>query len=269
MLVLILRYSLYYLRSMERLPDNLLQEFLNGKHVMRHNPGIWNAIWSDMFIESTFMRYGHESGGLTGLTLKPSAVTRWALSLHICSQLRGDLLAMKDKQNNKIVTTHKEEAPGRIASDTTDRQKIHNALHSYIDPLATDTHPPAVLNIVTGLHATDKVNVDESLKIGREQMTEFESGWPTSFNKTITKKVTMMASTKKSIKLDGKPVYDTELIYTRVICLQQYRDIDIKDVLSYELSPVPASLFDESGTMRAQSKAVVKTKLQVEQSSRI
>ena len=99
-------------------------------------------------------------------------------------------------------------------------------------------------------------------------MTEFESGWPTSFNKTLTKNVTMMTSAKKSIKLEGKPVYDTELIYTRVICLQQYRDIDITDVLSYELSPVPASLFDESGAMRDQSKAVLKTKLQVEQSSR-
>ena len=64
-------------------------------------------------------------------------------------------------------------------------------------------------------------------------------------------------------------MYDTELVYTRVICLQQYRDIDIKDVLSYELSPTPASLCDESGAMRAQSKAVLKTKLQVEQSSRI
>ena len=82
----------------------------------------------------------------------------------------------------------------------------------------------------------------------------------------------MMTSAKKSITLDGKPVYDTELIYgmyTRVICLQQYIDIDITDVLSYELSPVPASLFDDSGAMRAQSKAVLKTKLQVEQSSRI
>jgi len=155
---------------MEHLPDDLLKEFMNGKHVMRHNPGIWNAIWSDMFIESTFMRYGHESGGLTGLTLKPSAVTRWALSLHICSQLHSDLVAMKVKQNNRIVTTHKEEAPGRITSDSSDRQKIHNALQSYINPLATDTHPPGLLNIVTGLHATDKVNVDDSLKIGRQQM---------------------------------------------------------------------------------------------------
>ncbi len=35
-------------------------------------------------------------------------------------------------------------------------------------PLATDTHPPGLLNFVTGLHATDKVNADESIKIERE-----------------------------------------------------------------------------------------------------
>ena len=54
-----------YLRSipsMEHLSDDLLPEFLNGKHVMRHNRGIWNAIWSDMSVESTFMRYGHQAG---------------------------------------------------------------------------------------------------------------------------------------------------------------------------------------------------------------
>ena len=42
------RYGLYYLRSIERLPENVLKRFLNGEHVMRHNPGVWNGIWSDM-----------------------------------------------------------------------------------------------------------------------------------------------------------------------------------------------------------------------------
>ena len=78
-----------------------------------------------------------------------------------------------------------------------------------------------------------------------------------------------MSSTKNSIKLDGKPAYDNELIYTRVICIQQYRTIDITYVFSSTHSPMPALLFDESGTMRARSKAVLKTKLHVEQSSRI
>ena len=126
---------------MEHIHDDLLQEFLKGKHVMRHNRGIWTAIWSDMFIESTFMRYGHQAGGLTGLTLKPSAATRWALSLHTCSQLRSDLLAMKDKPNNNKTTTHKEEAPGRMTSDASYRQKIKEALQKLHRSIC-HRHPP-------------------------------------------------------------------------------------------------------------------------------
>ena len=78
----------------------MLHQFMKGKHVMRHNPGLSNDIWSDMFIESTFMRYGHEASGLVGLTLQPSAVSRWVLSLHVCAHFRGDL-AVKDGQIKK------------------------------------------------------------------------------------------------------------------------------------------------------------------------
>lgn len=64
-------YGLYYLRSMERLPEDVLERLLKGEHVMRHHPGIWNGMWSDMFIETTLMRYGKSPGGLIGVTLKP------------------------------------------------------------------------------------------------------------------------------------------------------------------------------------------------------
>ena len=52
------RYALYYLRDMEKLPEDVLKCFMKGEHVMRHREGLWNGIWSDMFIETTFMRYG-------------------------------------------------------------------------------------------------------------------------------------------------------------------------------------------------------------------
>ena len=58
------------------------------------------------------------------------------------------------------------------------------------------------------LSRADKVNVDISIKIGREQMAAFEYGWPTRLNITLTKNVTSITSTKKA-------VYDTELMYTR------------------------------------------------------
>ncbi len=56
------RYSLYYMRSMESLGPEELSKFMKGEHVMHHVPGLWNGISSDMFIETTFMRYGHGLG---------------------------------------------------------------------------------------------------------------------------------------------------------------------------------------------------------------
>ena len=62
------RLGLVYLRAIENLPNNILPYFQKGKHVMRHMNGLWNGMWSDMFIESTFMRYGHGRAGIVGIT---------------------------------------------------------------------------------------------------------------------------------------------------------------------------------------------------------
>ena len=49
------RYAIYYLRTMEGLPDGIRAHFINGQHTMHHNVGLFNGIWSDMDIETTFM----------------------------------------------------------------------------------------------------------------------------------------------------------------------------------------------------------------------
>ena len=49
------RYGLDYLRSMECLPSEVLARFLKGENVMHHQTGLRNGMWSDMFIETTFM----------------------------------------------------------------------------------------------------------------------------------------------------------------------------------------------------------------------
>ena len=70
------RYGLIYLRSMQKLHGETLERFLNGEHVQRHRQGLWNGIWTDMFIETMFMCYGHGPGGLIGITLNEKAVHR-------------------------------------------------------------------------------------------------------------------------------------------------------------------------------------------------
>ena len=237
---------------------------------MRHVPGVWNGIWSDMFIETTFMRYGHGKRGIIGVTLKPETLKVWSLSLHICSRLEQDISSFINPDDDTELTDHKEESKGRISTDKTDRESIRRKLQECIDPMNPDCHPPEVVNIAIGKIAKDTVNVDQAVELGSKQMKEFENGWPKNFNDKLSRTVKTQAESRKYIKVGDTKVFDTELIYTRVIGIQaSSREIDIKELLSYELSPVPTAMFSESGEMRvAKQKSVLKKVLQKEVSAR-
>ena len=106
-------------------------------------------MWSDMFIKTTFMCYGHGPGGLVGITLNAAAMKRWALSLHTCSQLVKDLADLKDGGHKIQITRHKEESAARKASDDIDRQKIGGKLLLCTNPLDPDEHESGIVNIIT------------------------------------------------------------------------------------------------------------------------
>ena len=264
------RYGLYFKRSFEALPEDIMNQFLNGFHVMRHIDGIWNAIWSDMFIESMFMRYGHGKSGIIGITLQPETLKTWALSRHICAGLVNDIKKMCDGDRKSVQNSHKEEAAARIASDAKDRQGLKEKLATCIDPLSPQDHPDNIVNIVTGKIAPPEVNIDQAVEIGTQMMKEFEDKWPTGFHEPIKKKMVSMSVTKKTVQVGSSKVYDTNLIYARVLGLQASgREVNIQNVLSHELSPVPSSLFNDAGEMRiCKSKADLKNKTKVEVSAR-
>ena len=260
------RYGLYYLRSLTAMPPDLLERFMKGEHVTRHTPGVWNGMWTDMMIETTFMRYGKGPNGIIGITLKPNTLKTWALSLHTCSVLAKDVSDMtSDDQHQHL---HKEEMKARMASDAVDRKKIREKLQDSIDPLDPSSHSHGdLVHVVSGRITTDPtVNVHESVSIGTEMMKQYESTWPDGFHDTLSKKVHTLAITKKHIQVGKTKVHDTNLIYSRITGLQTSgREMNLNEVLMYELSPIPTSMFTNNGEMRlATNKSTLKNKLKVE-----
>ena len=121
-----------------------------------------------------------------------------------------------------------------------------------IDPFDPQKHSSDnIVNIVTGRIVPPSANVHNAIEVGRVQMREFESTRPTGFNDTIHKKIVSMTVTKKHVRVGEVKVFDTNLIYSRVIGLQaSSREVDINDVLSHELAPIPTAMFTEAGEMR-------------------
>ena len=127
-----------------------------------------------MFIETTFMRYGHGPRGIIGITLKPETLKTWALGLHICSRLEQDIADITEGERVTSQETHEEETTARIRSDAKDRESIRIKLELCIDPLNPSSHPSNIVNIVSGKVADDAVNAQDAVSIGTEAMKEHE-----------------------------------------------------------------------------------------------
>ena len=126
------RYGLYYLREMEAMAKVVRQHFVKGEHTMHHNAGLFNGIWSDMAIETTFMRYGHVHGqsGVIGITMRPETLKTWAYSLHACNTVVINLDQKRtQEQHVPAYQTHpKEEAKARVNTATKDRKALRDKL---------------------------------------------------------------------------------------------------------------------------------------------
>ena len=50
-------YGICYLRAINKLPGTVLEQFIKGEHVVRHQDEQWNGIWTDKMIEDTREEY--------------------------------------------------------------------------------------------------------------------------------------------------------------------------------------------------------------------
>ena len=215
------RYGFYYVRSMTWLGPEILDRFCQGQQSLHHTAGIYNGQWSDMFIETNWMRKRRGPGSIIGMTENPQSMASWVYSMDATMTLTGDLKKMSGDDAN-VQTTHKEEAESRINQDGHDRQSLRVALESRIDPMDPVTHAAGCLiNISNGQIAQPNFNVDRALEIGREQLKQFEASWPDGYYNTLSKQVVTFAERKQRLSVGESAIVDQEAIYARVTTMSQ------------------------------------------------
>ena len=102
------KYGVCYLMTMSKLPPTLLDQFLRD-HVLQHQHGIWNGIWSDMMIETSYMKFGKGPSGIIGKTTKPKTIQIWAKSQLSCSEVLQTLDAIRNKAETHNVNLQRRE----------------------------------------------------------------------------------------------------------------------------------------------------------------
>ena len=145
---------------------------------------------------------------------------------------------------------HKEATPLRMERDRTDIAKLamKPAKHSPF------SEGKALQNIITGINTDMDVNVQDLFNAGKETVTQMEGQAIFSYtNKRKAKVKTLAAS--RTIKITEDQTIDPALLFQRFLVISQSGEFGLDEVLHYELSPHPPSLFEAKVVLRKPDKA--------------
>ena len=140
------------------------------------------------------------------------------------------------------ISKHKEEGRRRRQTDQDDREKVMAAFEKHSHPLTENQ--PFLYNSVNGQVAPQTVNVQNALEEGIKQRVFYDSLITQAFQCTIQRKVVTMEAMKKSVIIKGKPIYDMEALFARILIVGQQCGLDLKDLFMLELCPIPPFLMD-------------------------
>lgn len=172
----------------------------------------------------------------------------WTISISIKSEYNKSMQEFNDLTYTNS-EQHRESTEARLKRDHSDLEQIKEKL-STCTPFSPD---PSLRNIITGLVAKEDVNVHEFETIGSE-MIENMVGKPVFGIPFKWKDRAETLADESTIKFAQGRTIDPDLLLQRVLVLLKTRDLSQKEVMSYELSPFPTTLFEAKEIFRKTDK---------------
>ena len=242
------------------------QEFVTGNHAVSRFIKSFVQVSTDMALEQSINADSKSRGGIISISQNPGALNRWFLTSHKRASVTTALKNMFTPECDRI-DVHKEASSKCVACDEVDVQKLISCLPTDLmsNPFTQQTE--SLVNFATGVVSPTDISdvLVRSIDKGREQMNTFAEKWlntnQISFWDPITKlKVKTFESTTKKVQVKAVNVklvtagVDRELFGCLLIAAN-VRQINLKEVLCYELSSLPFSLAHQDGSLRKTNKS--------------
>ena len=247
-----------YVQSWHRPPSGVYAHFMQGGFSVQLgglNP--FGKISVDQTIEETINKDTQTPGGTNGFSLKHDAVQKYYLNAEYSSICLRQLREMVGLGGSKL--NHPDLPPTRIIKDEADVQ----ALVSLMDNSPFREDQDNLVNLATAAMATTDIANDlvNSSKIGEAAYQEFkinrlekDEASRSDFFATMIKqklKTLLCDLYTKKLKCKGREIVlkaDRNL-FGHMIVVAQSREIDMKQVLSHPLGPIPWALANGDGSL--------------------
>ena len=168
---------------------------------------------------------------------------------------------------------HEELGDSHLKKDRKDVKSIKENLFSQCqDPFDLDSVSDCLINITTGQIASQEVQ-DSMKGIPDKGKVVFDHFVKKRLGNEATKRfwellkkytVSILADMKKALSndKDRKLIIEREILFRRFLAVCRSHDVDLRNVLQYELAAVPPALFHDDGTMRNTNKADLAQRLE-------
>jgi hypothetical protein len=238
------------MRNLEQDRPDIYELFSHGRHIVRRTNRNWAGIPPDLLIEQTLMRTIKSSAGLThGSGMSEMQRTTWLLAMPVTSEYK---LAMQSLTDIKFKSSeqHKELTTTRLARDNADTSRLIERLQT-ISPYCDD---PCLRNIVSGVTANVGTNAQDIRSVGIAIVKKMSSQDVFKYTQKRNEKVRTLGATM-SVKVNNCEVsLDPALLFQRLFIVASSSQMDLDEVLKYELCSYPTSLFDNPTCLRRPDK---------------
>ena len=263
--------SIYAVEMVTNLPPEAQKAFDAGQFSIKRTAGRYNGIWSDMGVESTVIRDSKSRSGVIYLGAKGTSILRWTLTRQLLGRYSS---AMLDRSGcsglASEMESHEQQKPAMLIQNEKHAQQMLDHMNdNFIHPFEVDGHPSDLVNISTGLHASEKVQ--QSLLTAKEKGTKaFHSFVHDRLSTDGTKSIwdpisrsglTTFTDLNKPTKLSSasrkiKAAVSAEVIFRRSLAISETRpEVNLTTILSRPITAVPTMLFKEDGSRQKTSKA--------------
>ena len=268
------RYLVPYFAQMTNLSEKnpaVYEAFKTGNFSVQmssNNP--FGKIPVDQTTEVTVNKDTQTPGGTTGFSLKVGAIKRYYITAEHRNAFLGQLRDLV--QGNKSELHHTELERTRIQKDEEALSAVVDLIKGWVNPF---TEKQDLISISTAKAAPRDIASDlmKAYQIGEQNYASFkaerlEKDPPAKkFHdpmKTNKLKTFSNMCKKKEVKASGRVIMlkADRSLFGRIIVMAQGRNLQMEDILSHPLGPLPWALSTPEGLLRKTNKATLATTLQ-------
>ena len=215
----------------------------------------------DQTIEQTLNRDTKTKGGIVGFSIYKSAVQRWILNAHERAAISGLCRKLAGLTNDSQFLS-KELGAVRKKRDESDVTKLQNTVKSWCNPFESSDQ---LNSLSSGVVADPSVTNDllSAKDVGAKAADDFISERLKSSSKgfydPISKNGLKTFSVKSKVsKTDRNAIIKADRhLFARLLVIAQSRQLNMRNVLQFELGPIPWSIATADGGLVKTNKAVL------------